>query len=292
MLGERHGGQNLIAILLLPHRPRGDAVDASRGHLRLAHEKIGTSRRRLTKGDFNGRRSLATGHATDVDGQLAVGAGRHGHAIQGVHGHARRFENGTRVLTGARGDLACGAVDRDRDVTRTRHERGQLVARRGAVRREGDSRAQRCRVGKDAVRGGGSGPQGASLAIDGHRVGLGGAHNDRVAVTHGLARAGLHEVVAADAHTGNLEGIADGVAPRCHGAGYSVDLEHDGGVRGGDADTGDAEDARRRQGSNTQNDARRGGKGAQTATEDVQGAGGGRTQGGAQMMAHNSPLTR
>ena len=197
-----------------------------------------------------------------------------------------------RVLTGARGDLAGRAVHRDCDVTSARHERGQLVTGRGAVRRKGDSRAQRSGVGEDAIRRGGGGPQGASLAVDLHRVGLGGAYDNRVTVTHGLSRAGLHEVVAADAHTGSLEGVTDGVTPRGHGTRHSVDLEHDRGVRGGDADTGDAEDTRRGQGCNTQNDARRWGKGAQTATEDVQGAGGGRTQGGVQMMAHNSPVTR
>ena len=292
MLGDRHGGQDLVAVLFLPHGPRRRTIDAGSGHLGLAHEQVGAGRRRLAEGDFNGFGGFAAGHATHVDREFASGAVGDGDAVQGVHGDSGGLEDGARVLAGTCGDFAGRAVHRDRDVAGARDDRGQLIAGRGAVRRERDSRAERRSVGEDTVRRGGRGPQCARLPVDVHCVGLRGAHDDRVAVAHGLTRAGLHEVVAANAHAGGLERIADSVAPRGDGTGHAVHLKHDGGVRGGDADAGDAEDTRRGQGRDSENDARGGCKGAQPATEDVQGAGGGRTQGGAQMMAHNSPVTR
>ena len=199
------------------------------------------------------------------------------------------LEDGARVLARPDRDFARGAIDVDDDVAGARHERGQLVARRGAVGGQGDRGTERRGVGEDGVGGGGGGPQGARLAVDGHRVGLRGAHDDGVALAHDVADARLNQVGAADAHARHGERVADGVAPRGDGARHAVHFEHDGRVRGGDADSGDAEDAGRGEGRHAQNDARRGRESTHVSAQDVQGAGRGGAQRSAQVVAHDTP---
>ena len=209
-----------------------------------------------------------------------------------MHGDAGGLEDRAGVLSGTCGDLARRAIHRDDDIAGARHERGELVSRRGTVCGEADGRAQWGGVREDRIGRRGRGPQGAGLAVDGDRVRLGGAHDDRVAVAHGLTGAGLHEVVAANAHARGMQRVPDGVTPGGHGARDAVDLEHDGCVRGGDTDPGDAEDTRRGEGGDAEDDARGRREGTHVGAQDVQGACGGRTQGGAQVVVHDSPVTR
>ena len=89
-----------------------------------------------------------------------------------------------------------------------------------------------------------------------------------------------------------MQRVADGVTPGGHGTRDAVNLEHDGCVRGGDTDACDAEDTRRGEGGDAQDDARGRREGTHVGAQDVQGACGGRTQGGAQVVVHDSPVTR
>ena len=289
MLGDRHGGQDSITIFLLPHRPGGHAILAGRGHLRLADEHIVAVRRGLTKGNFDCLGGLAAGHAADIDRQLTGGAIFDGDAVEGVHGDTGRLKDRARVLARTDRDFAGGAVGAHEDVTGAGDQRSELVARRRAVGGKSHRGTQGRGVGKDAVGRGGRGPQGAGLAIHRHGVRARATHDDGVALVHGLGEAGLDQVAAADAHVRDLKRVTDGVAPRGNRAGHAVDFDHDSRMRGRDAVGRQAEDSRRGESSDAENNTRRGRESAHVSADDMQGAGSGGAQRVTQVVAHNTP---